>query len=235
VLATLSIRDVVSATPRAKLVRVDLGSAAFDYLPGQAVLVAPHGQETRRPYSIACAPEDAKRSGAIELLVGSETTPHDDWIFVPTAGASVDVGGPVGSFTFPANPVERRFLFIAGGTGFAPLRAMLRHALGMQHDRIGLFYSARTPDEFAFEDEFRALAAAGAIDLRQTVTRDARDGWIGGRGRVTAESLAGIVDDPETLCFVCGPQALVEAVPAILQRLGVAPDRIRIEEWRSEP
>ena len=200
-------------------------------------MVGTHGGEARRAYSIASAPEDTSRYGFFELLVGL----NDDGVPGPhltlTTGALVDVEGPLGSFTFPVDPPERDFVFVAGGTGIAPLRAMLRHAiLGPNPARhIGLLYSARTPDEFAFEDEFRALAAAGAIDLRQTVTRDARDGWIGGRGRVTAESLAGIVDDPETLCFVCGPQALVEAVPAILQRLGVAPDRIRIEEWRSEP
>ena len=49
----------------------------------------------------------------------------------------VDVEGPLGSFTFPADPEERRFVFIAGGTGIAPLRAMLRHALDIPHREIG--------------------------------------------------------------------------------------------------
>jgi ferredoxin-NADP reductase len=48
---------------------------------------------------------------------------------------------------------------------------MLRHALAIPHRNIGLFYSARTPQEFAFEREFRELAAGGDIELRQTVTR----------------------------------------------------------------
>ena len=46
---------------------------------------------------------------------------------------------------FHRRPIERRFVFIAGGTGIAPLRAMLRHALAIPHEQIGLFYSARTP------------------------------------------------------------------------------------------
>jgi ferredoxin-NADP reductase len=41
------------------------------------------------------------------------------------------------------------------------------------------------------------------------------------------------VQDPETLCFVCGPHALVEDVPRLLQQAGVAPDRIRTEDWGS--
>ncbi len=240
--ATLVIRDVQVATPRARFVQIDLGGAAFDYAPGQFVLVAPHGQPQRRPYSIASAPEDAKRSGVIDLLVG--TDPISDgahgapaegettWNFDPAPGDRVDVEGPFGSFTFPESPAERRFLFVAGGTGIAPLRAMLRHALGIPHDRIGLFYSARTPDDFAFQDELRALAEAGAIDLRQTVTRDAGERWTGSRGRAKAESLRELVDGPETLCFVCGPLALVAATSTMLEALDIAPNRIRMEEWQ---
>src|SRR5579872_5653882 len=160
---TLVVRDVQPATPRANLVHVELGNHAFEYTAGQAVLIAPHGQQPRWPYSIASAPEDAKRSGIIDLLVGLDPVANGaQGAPAPAAGDSIEVEGPFGSFTFPEEPIERRFLFIAGGTGIAPLRSMLRHALGMPHDRIGLFYSARAADEFAFGEEFRALAAAGA-------------------------------------------------------------------------
>lgn len=221
------IRSVDDATPRAKLVRVGVDEA-FAYAAGQAVLVAPH-DSTPRPYSIASAPEDAKRSGVIELLIG--TDPQPDWSFDPAAGDRVAVEGPIGSFTFPAEPSERRFLFVAGGTGIAPLRAMLRHALGIPHDRIALFYSARTPGEFAFEAEFRALADAGTIDFRQTVTREGGSDWTGARGRMTADALGDLVGGGATLCFVCGPQSMVLEAPRLLEHIGVRPDLIRVEHW----
>ena len=124
----LRIREVLPATPRARIVRIDLNGAAFDYEPGQAVLVAATGAP-RRPYSIAASPQDARRNGCIELLVGvgANGTPGPHLTLEP--GSEVDVEGPLGSFTFPSDPTERRFVFIAGGTGIAPLRAMLRHAL----------------------------------------------------------------------------------------------------------
>ena len=75
-------------------------------------------------------------------------------------------------------------MFIAGGTGIAPLRAMMRHALRLPHRNIGLFYSARTPDEFAYEQELRDLARNGEIELRQTVTRALDADWSGPRGRL---------------------------------------------------
>jgi ferredoxin-NADP reductase len=228
---TLTLREVLPATPRARIVRLDLRGQPFDYAAGQAVVIGSHGGESRKPYSIASAPDDALRDGFVELLVGvtgdGVAGPH----LALEPGALVDVDGPLGAFTFPAAPVETRFVFIAGGTGIAPLRAMLRHALAIPHRDIGLFYSARTPQEFAFEREFRDLAAGGDIELRQTVTRASEAEWTGARGRLTRDALEELVHDPATLCFICGPPALVSEMPAILQDLGIPRERIRIEEW----
>ena len=185
----------------------------------------------RRPYSIAGAPEDAHREGYLELLIGvdADGTPGDDLTLDP--GQLIDVEGPLGTFTFPAAPEERRFVFIAGGTGIAPLRAMLRRALTLRGHRIGLFYSARTPDEFAYEQELRSLAGTGEIELRQTVTRASDADWAGPRGRLNRKALEELVHDPATLCFVCGPPALVDEMPKILSDLGIPRTRIRIEQW----
>jgi NAD(P)H-flavin reductase len=228
---TLPIREVLPATPRARIARLDLDGHAFEYAPGQAVSIATHGQDKRRPYSIAAAPEDARRDGWLELLVGvaADGTPGSHLTLAP--GALVDVEGPLGSFTFPPAPVERRFVFIAGGTGIAPLRAMMQRALHLPHRNIGLFYSVRTPDEFAYEMELRGLADAGEIELRQTVTRATDMDWTGPRGRLNREALEELIHDPATLCFVCGPPALVDEMPKILAGLGIPRERIKIEEW----
>lgn len=228
---TLPIREVLPATPRARVARLNLNGSPFPYLAGQAVSIANHGFEKRRPYSIASAPEDAEREGFLELLVGVDADGQPGPHLTLEAGQLLDVDGPLGTFTFPAAPEERRFVFIAGGTGIAPLRAMLRHALKLPHRNIGLFYSARTPDEFAFEQELRRLAASGEIELRQTVTRATDSDWTGPRGRLKLEALGELVHDPATLCFVCGPPALVDEMPKLLAELGIPRDRIRIEEW----
>jgi len=231
VVLTLPIREVVPATPRARIVRIDLGRGAFPFRAGQAVLVGAHGFPRRRAYSIACAPEDADRDHSIELLVGVDASgqPGHDLALAP--GIELDVEGPVGAFTFPDAPEERRFVFIAGGTGIAPLRAMLRHALAIPGSEVGLFYSVRTPDEFVYQGEFRALAADGLIALRQTITRGTELDWDGARGRVDRVMLSELVQDPGTLCFVCGPPALVSEMRVLLGDLGIVRERIRMEEW----
>lgn len=233
-LLTLPIREILPVTPRAHVVRLDLQGHPFPFEAGQALLVSTRGYAPRRPYSIASAPADVSRDGWIELLIGVDRDgrpgPHltlepDGW---------VDVEGPVGRFTFPAAPSVERFLFIAGGTGIAPLRAMLRHALGRGHSHLSLLYTARTPQDFAFEQELRRLAAAGTIKLQLTVTRETQadvEAWSGARGRIGVGLLAPLVRDPATLCFICGPRALVDEIPGLLGQLGVSRSEIRIEEW----
>jgi len=231
VLLTLGLREVLRATPRARIVRLDLGGRAFPYLAGQAVFVGAHGAEARWPYSIANAPEDAARDGWLELLVGVDASGETGHRLPLEPGAWIDAEGPVGTFTFPREPDVQRFVFIAGGTGIAPLRAMLRHALTIPHREIGLVFSARTPEEFAFEDELRALARDRRIELRQTVTRAGATKWEGARGRIGRAELQPLVHDPATLCFVCGPAALVDDTRRLLEELGVPPARIKVEEW----
>ena len=228
-LLTLRVRDVVPATPRAVVVRLDLEDRRFDYTAGQAVFVGPHGDRDRRPYSLAAAPENARRDRALELLIGTGPGDSGEVPFTPAAGAQVDVEGPVGSFVFPAGADERRFLFIAGGTGIAPLRAMLRHALNVPGD-IALLYTARTPDDFAYADEFAALARDGRIEFRRTVTRSTAGDWEHDRGRVSRAMIEPLLHGQATLCFVCGPRPLVEEARRLLLELGIARDRIRTEE-----
>jgi ferredoxin-NADP reductase len=147
-------------------------------------------------------------------------------------GSRISVHGPVGSFVFPRNPSERQFLFVAGGTGIAPLRSMIRHAFcSQQRGRVHLLYSARTPSDFAYLPELKRYAREGRLELALTATREVPRRWRGEQGRITLERLASLVETPETLCFVCGPKAMVDDVPRMLTQLGIEKKRIRIEEW----
>ena len=230
---TFPIRDAVAATPRAYILRLDLQGQSFPFRAGQAVYLQPEGADKPRPYSIASAPEETDRTGLVEFLVqvgsdgASGLTPD-----ILRRGAPVIVDGPLGSFVFPDQPVERRFLFIAGGTGIAPLRSMLRHVLLANRDgHVGLIYSVRAPDEFVYLDEFQQLHDDGRIDFRHTVTRGTTEGWTGRQGRIDATCFDGMIVPGETLCFLCGPPTLVGEIPPQLKQLGVADEQIKIDQW----
>jgi NAD(P)H-flavin reductase len=231
---TLPIREAVAATPRAHILRLALQGQLFSYHAGQAAFLQPKGESKRRPYSMASAPEETARSGLLEFLV--QTGPEGSSGLPPETlrpGAPVEVDGPLGSFTFPEHPRERRFVFIAGGTGIAPLRSMLWHALLAEPaEYIGLIYSVRGPDEFAYLQEFERLEAEGRIDFRHTVTRAGSNAWPGRLGRIDANGLKDLIEPGETLCFVCGPPALVGEIPPQLKQMGVRDEQIRVEQWR---
>jgi Na+-transporting NADH:ubiquinone oxidoreductase subunit F len=229
---TLPVREVAAATPRAAIVRLDLNGFEFPYRAGQAVLVGRAGGGIRRPYSIAIAPHEARLRSQLEMLVGVDGagSPGAHWPEL-ASGVHVDVEGPMGSFHLPDAPKRRDFLFVAGGTGIAPLRAMLHEALVRTDGwRLAVLYSARRHDEFAYADELHHLARDGVITLRQTVTGPEQTTWAGTRGRITralVQELAG----EHTLCFVCGPHAFVEAMVPLLHGAGASPQHIHVEDW----
>lgn len=229
---TLPVEDIHVATPRARIVRISLQGHHFPYIAGQAALLGTPGHDRRRAYSIAGAPEAAAAEGALEFLIGVDPATGSPTHLVLAPGSNVDVEGPVGRFTFPADTDVRRFLFVAGGTGIAPLRAMLHHALRLRDVQIGVAYSARTGQDFAYLEELRALEGTGRITLSLTTTQEAPPtGWTGRGGRFTAAEIAPLLDHARTLCFVCGPQSMVKEMPALLVSQGVPREMVRIEEW----
>ncbi len=98
-------------------------------------------RDRRRSFSIASPPHD---SDLVELHVrrvpgGSFT---DGLFGSVSAGSLLRIEGPIGQFVYEetSSPV----LMVAGGTGFAPLKSMLRHALeGGSNRAIHLYWGAR--------------------------------------------------------------------------------------------
>ncbi len=229
-LITLTVADVRVETPRNRIVRLALDGHDFPYRAGQHVLLGDHGQPDRRPYSLAGAPVHAARHRALEFLIqvieDESPGPHLRHL---QRGAAVDVEGPAGDFVLP-DAEAARYLFVAGGTGIAPLRAMAWQVMETQPGaRVSLVQSARKPEELSYTAELRAAAEAGRLELLETVTRtEEGGGWTGARGRLDAERLAALFS-PEALCFVCGPDSLVEDVPRLLASLGAR--EIRTEHW----
>lgn len=233
---TAALRRVDPITPRSRLVSVALDTSTFPFSAGQAVLIGAEGTALR-PYSLACSPERAAEIGAIELLVGLGQAREEEHPLVSlTPGSRLVLDGPLGSFLFPARLEAPHVLFIAGGTGIAPLRAMMDHARRAHPSlRMSLMYSARRADEFAFLPELDALAAAGELELHRTVTRE-DENWDGLRGRIGRAHFDAVLHDPaRTLCFVCGPPEMVDASVTTLTDLGVPDGAIRREEWGKKP
>jgi NAD(P)H-flavin reductase len=129
---------------------------------------------------------------------------------------------------FPVENYEGHDLvFVAMGTGLAPLRSTLRHLLRSRENygRLVVLYGARTVDDFCFEREMATEWREQDVDLRQVISRPNGD-WSGPTGYVQS-LLDNIVPELRApVALVCGSNEMIEQTRARLLSLGFAPDKI---------
>jgi ferredoxin-NADP reductase len=230
---TVPVRQVINATPRTRLINLDLSKSAFQFAAGQAVMVGLHDSLLRKPYSIATAPFELSNTGMLQLLTQIDDAGGlDPHLELAAPGTELDVEGPFGSFGIPADSADKPMLFVAGGTGIAPLRSMIfeRVARGPA-PAISLVYSVRSPEDFAFRTELKALESAGRIRAFFTVTRNENGEWPGRRGRIDDGLLREALPSPNALCLICGPPQLVTDTQQHLATLGVRENQILVEKY----
>ena len=219
------------ATPTTRIVRVALDGAPFPYRAGQSASIGVEPGDPGTPYSIASAPSESAATGYVEFLVKVDgSSRFGARVSLLEPGIRLMVSAARGRFTLPEAAAQHPLLFIAGGTGVAPLRSMIVESVNAgRRGGMALVYSARTPEEFAYVDELRALDDAGRIALTLTLTGDAQD-WRHARGRAGDHHLAELAT-ARTMAFICGPPSMVTDIPQALIRLGIPREQIKTEDW----
>jgi ferredoxin-NADP reductase len=228
-----TVLRVEAETPRAANLVLDLPHWP-GHRPGQHVdvrLTADDGYQAQRSYSIASAPHEDQLVLTVERLDDGEVSPYlvDDL----RAGDELELRGPIGGYFVWDEPLGGPLLWVAGGSGVVPFRAMWRH-----HRAVGsavpvrLVCSARSLPLLIYAGELDQLPAHG-ITPSITLTREQPEGWQGRRGRIDQALLAQVgwrpADAP--LAYVCGPTAFVETAANALVGLGHDPRRIRTERF----
>lgn len=192
----------------------------LDFVAGQYVTVRVPTSDVRRSYSLANPPTDRRR---IELHVrrepGGEAT--DRWLFSNVElGQEVDISGPYGSFLLRTDRPEP-VIMMAGGTGLAPIKSMIRHILERGHPhQVRLYHGARTRAELYDVDFFEELQAAYGQQFAY-VPCLSEETWAGARGLVTEVVEADFERARGHVGYVCGPRSMVEAAVRSLIKLRV--------------
>ena len=226
---------VVAETPRTKSLLLEVPGWE-GHKTGQHVdvrLTAGDGYQTQRSYSIASAPEDEKLMLAVDRLDDGEVSPYLTDVLM--AGDKLEFRGPIGGyFTWEAADGGPLFL-VGGGSGIAPLMAMIRHRAAAGSDVLTmLLYSSRSYEEIIFREELETLASRdGSLEVIHTLTRSRPEGWSGYHRRIDAEMLreVGWSPDESPLAFVCGPTSFVEGVADALVSLGHDPAHVKTERF----
>ena len=115
-----------------------------------------------------------------------------------------------------------------------PLRSILRHRAAIGSDvPVRLLYSSRTLPDVLYREELEQLGRDPNVDVQLTLTREAPDGWTGGRGRIDRARFVELAWPAEQrpLVYVCGPTQFVELVATTLVELGHEPARIKTERF----
>jgi ferredoxin-NADP reductase len=222
-------------TPRTKRLFLDV-PGWVGHRAGQHVdvrLTAEDGYQAQRSYSIASAPEDGRVELLVERLEDGEVSPYlTDEI---RAGDGLELRGPIGGwFAWDAREGGPLFL-VAGGSGIAPLMAMIRHRQATGSDTpVRLLFSSRSYEDVIFREELERLAAEDeTLQITHTLTRSTPPGWKGYDRRIDEEMLGELAfsADERPLTFVCGPTLLVETVATALVGLGHEPARVKTERF----
>ena len=222
-------------TPRTKT--ISLAVPGWEgHRAGQHVdvrLTAEDGYQAQRSYSIASAPESDRVELLVERLEDGEVSPYlTDEL---KAGDGLELRGPIGGWFAWDVREGGPLLLVSGGSGIAPLMAMIRHRKANGSEApVSLLYSSRSFEEIIFREELERLAAQdGALRVTHTLTRSRPSDWTGYGRRIDAEMLGEVAPAPEDrpLAFVCGPTPLVEAVATALVEFGHDPARVKTERF----
>ena len=236
---------IASLTPLAPdVMQVWLRLPAVETLrfqPGQYLDVLLEGGR-RRSFSIASPPHDSDLlelhvrrvagGGFTERLFGAD----GDFL---RAGSLLRIEGPLGQFIY--RPGAGPVVMIAGGTGFAPLKSMLRHILedGSDNGRdLHLYWGARRPPDLY--EEATALTWARRYPrfhfhtvLSESNATEAgpnrRSGWVHEAVLADHSNLTGFE------VYAAGPPAMIEAIRTSFPDQGLDPDRLYFDSFDYAP
>ncbi len=211
----------------------------FRFRAGQYLDVMLDGGR-RRSFSIASPPHDA---GLIELHVrrvgGGEFT---EQVFGALAtGALLRIEGPLGQFVYrePADPAAAGpLLLVAGGTGFAPVKSILRHLLETGVRRRLHFYWGARHEVDLYEDAWVRDRVARFAELTYVPVLSMPAAGEAERFRTGLVHEAVLADFPDLSAaevYAAGPPALIAALKETLPARGLGPDRLYFDSFEYAP
>ncbi len=212
-----------------------LAREQFNYLAGQYLdIMLP--QNRRRSFSIANPPHDAE---LLELHVRRVSRGEFTQQLFSGAAANtlIRIEGPLGQFWFREES-RRPALLIGGGTGYAPLRAMLRHLLERGDRRpLHLYWGAQSRVDL-YEDALVREWTARYPNFKYTpVLSNPRpeDAWDGRTGLVHKAVLEDHVDIAEFDVYTAGPPAMIEAIRHEFIARGLPRDQLFFDSFDFAP
>ncbi len=235
------ISQIKDLTPDVRHFELELDQE-FNFKSGQFVnLSFKEGDEIyRRPYSIASHPLGKNKFElCIKLVEGGKLTPN---LWNKKEGDEVEIMGPFGLFNLDklnsieetdsigTSDIKPELVFIATGTGIAPLRSMIKDLIANEEEyNIKLIFGVRFENHHLYEKEFLELEKLSPnFKYLPVVSRPTQD-WEGRQGHV--QQNLDLVDPLNSQVFICGLPQMVDSVVEELENRGLTKDKIHFEKY----
>jgi NAD(P)H-flavin reductase/ferredoxin len=149
-------------------------------------------------------------------------------------GKSVRVDGPRGDFWLRAG--DAPLLFVAGGSGLAPILAILEEAVAAGVTRAAtLLFGAREAKDLYALEQIERIAKEWRGDFRFVPVLSAAEhdeSWTGARGLVT-EKITEVLGTGAH-AYLCGPPAMIDGAIELLRQRGVAREHIHFDRFTTQ-
>lgn len=194
---------------------------ALAYIPGQYIdVIGPGG--VRRSYSLANAPRaDNQLELHIRAVHGGVMGEY--WFQRARVNDLLRFNGPLGTF-FLRSVGQLHLVFLATGTGIAPIKAMLESLTHIAPEHapksVTLVWGGRTAEDLYFDPQ--AIPAGHRFI---PVLSRAPAAWVGISGHVQNALLATKPDLSNTAVYACGSDAMIRAAKARLLAAGLPDNR----------
>ncbi|QSE89432.1 2Fe-2S iron-sulfur cluster binding domain-containing protein [Rhodococcus pseudokoreensis] len=224
--ATVVVLEDIAANTRRLVVELD---TPMLFNAGQyAELIVPE-HNVGRQYSMANPPTETRRL-EFHVKLTPEGLATERWIFGPMqVGDRLSLRGPLGQFNLVKEQDEPAIL-IGGGTGLAPLKSIVQHALAERLvPELYLYHGGRRQEDLYDVEFFRGLAREHEhFHYRPALSEEQ---WDGAMGMVTDVVLDDFSSCKGMSAYLCGPPPMVEAAVKALKRRRMAPRLIFREEF----
>lgn len=218
---TCLVSNYKQLTPTTWQIFLQPQEAKPQYQAGQYLEIL-HRDGSPKPFSIANAPNE---QGSIELHV--RHTPKNQYTAELIAEIQqqrpLRIKLPFGHCIYPKEPNVKTIL-LAGGTGFAPMKAILEVALNTELTQpIYLYWGARTLPELYWHEQLLAWAKQYPLFQYHPVLSDVTPStdWQGKTGLVHEVVVADHPDLSEFQVYASGPPEMVYAALRLFQAHGL--------------
>ncbi|PHS79300.1 MAG: oxidoreductase [Rhodospirillaceae bacterium] len=210
------------------------GDMGPQFEAGQYMELQIPGSDVKRAYSLANAPN---WDGTLEFLIRLQPNgKFSSWLEdKASAGDKLQVKGPEGAFVMQTGTLSAR-RFVAGGTGVAPMFAMLRQMAEFQEGNDShLYFGVNTEDDLFCMDQVEDLKKLlPNLTVTVCVWKPGND-WQGYTGSPVDAFAADLKADVEKglkpEVYLCGPPGLVDATEEASAAAGLSHDNVYCERF----